>query len=169
MNNRFIFGGTLLVSVLYLTACKDISSVVTTQKNDVLKTTDNERIQERIPAMVTLPSGLKYEIIKEAQQDTQAVAKNEIAEVHYTGWLDEAGQQGKKFDSSRDRGQSFRFVVDGGMVIKGWDLGVEGMKVGEVRRLYIPFELGYGTRGAGNVIPPRANLIFDVELLSIQK
>lgn len=87
--------------------------------------------------------------------------------VHYTGWLYDNGQQGSKFDSSRDRGQPFQFPLGAGHVIRGWDQGVAGMKVGGQRSLIIPPELGYGARGAGGVIPPNATLKFDVELLGV--
>lgn len=90
--------------------------------------------------------------------------------VHYTGWLyDEAAPEnrGKQFDSSHDRGQPFDFPLGAGHVIKGWDQGVEGMKVGGQRTLIIPSSLGYGARGAGGVIPPNAKLVFDVELLAV--
>lgn len=100
---------------------------------------------------------------------TEATA-GKMVSVHYTGWLyDEAAadKHGKKFDSSRDRGQPFQFPLGGGQVIKGWDQGVVGMKIGGQRTLVIPAEMGYGARGAGGVIPPNATLIFDVELLGV--
>ena len=93
------------------------------------------------------------------------------AVVQYTGWLYEAGapdQKGKQFDSSRNAGQPFKFALDTGSVIKGWDEGLAGMKVGETRRLIIPPDLAYGNSGAGGVIPPGATLVFDVELVAIE-
>jgi FKBP-type peptidyl-prolyl cis-trans isomerase FkpA len=93
--------------------------------------------------------------------------KGHIVSVHYTGWLYSNGEQGAKFDSSRDRGQPFAFELGAGMVIQGWDEGVAGMKVGGQRTLVIPPGMGYGARGAGGVIPPNATLKFDVELLDV--
>jgi peptidylprolyl isomerase len=92
----------------------------------------------------------------------------QIAVVHYTGWLYDNGQKGKKFDSSVDRGQPFEFPVGQHQVIAGWDEGVASMKVGGKRTLIIPPALGYGARGAGGVIPPNATLMFDVELLGVK-
>ncbi len=88
--------------------------------------------------------------------------------VHYTGWLFNDGVQGEKFDSSKDRRDPFMFALGSGMVIKGWDEGVAGMRVGGARTLVIPPEMGYGARGAGGVIPPNATLKFEVELLGIK-
>ncbi|MBL8474011.1 MAG: FKBP-type peptidyl-prolyl cis-trans isomerase [Rhodocyclaceae bacterium] len=85
-------------------------------------------------------------------------------EVHYTGWLTD----GRKFDSSKDRGQPFSFRLGAGHVIQGWDQGVAGMQVGGTRKLTIPPEMGYGARGAGGVIPPNATLVFEVELLNVR-
>ena len=111
---------------------------------------------------VTTPSGLKYVDQAVGTGDVAVAGKN--VSVHYTGWL----ENGKKFDSSVDRGQPFSFPLGAGRVIKGWDEGVQGMKVGGKRKLTIPSDLGYGSRGAGGVIPPNATLIFDVELLRVQ-
>lgn len=114
----------------------------------------------------TTTSGLQYEDITVGSGD-EAQAGNHVS-VHYTGWLQNAdGSAGRKFDSSKDRNDPFEFPLGAGHVIKGWDEGVQGMKVGGVRKLTIPASLGYGARGAGGVIPPNATLIFEVELLRV--
>lgn len=115
---------------------------------------------------VTTSSGLRY---TDDVVGTGAQAKpGQNVQVHYTGWLDQGGKKGTKFDSSRDRGDPFSFPLGQGRVIKGWDEGVAGMKVGGKRTLVIPANLGYGAAGAGGVIPPNATLIFDVELLGVR-
>jgi len=111
---------------------------------------------------MTTPSGLQYEEVEVGTGPVPQAGQTVI--VHYTGWLTD----GKKFDSSVDRGQPFQFVLGKGMVIKGWDEGLSTMKVGGKRRLTIPADLGYGPRGAGGVIPPNATLVFDVQLLGIK-
>jgi FKBP-type peptidyl-prolyl cis-trans isomerase len=110
----------------------------------------------------TLRSGLSYMDIKEGAGE-EARSGQQVT-VHYTGYL----VNGKKFDSSLDRNQPFTFTLGTGQVIKGWDEGVAGMKVGGKRKLIIPSDLGYGSRGAGGVIPPNAELVFDVELLGVK-
>ncbi len=116
--------------------------------------------------MQTTTSGLQF-IDTATGEGPEARAGQEVT-VHYTGWLFADGQQGAKFDSSRDRNDPFVFPLGAGMVIRGWDEGVAGMKVGGQRTLIIPPELGYGPRGAGGVIPPNATLKFDVELLAVE-
>ena len=110
---------------------------------------------------ITTESGLQYEDLTEGT-GAQAAAGQTVS-VHYTGWLTD----GQKFDSSKDRNQPFEFSLGAGMVIRGWDEGVQGMKVGGVRKLTIPPQLGYGARSAGGVIPPNATLVFEVELLDV--
>ena len=114
--------------------------------------------------------------VKELVKKDNKVGEGKLAEkgkavsVHYTGWLHDpkaADQKGKKFDSSRDQGIPFGFILGAGRVIKGWEEGVEGMKEGGSRTLVIPPALGYGERGAGNAIPPNATLLFDVELIKV--
>jgi FKBP-type peptidyl-prolyl cis-trans isomerase len=116
------------------------------------------------PKEVKLESGLKYQDLKVGTGAT--AKKGYTVTVHYTGWL---AKDKKKFDSSKDRNEAFVFELGAGKVIKGWDEGVAGMKVGGKRKLMIPAKLGYGARGAGAVIPPNADLVFEVELLKLAK
>lgn len=115
---------------------------------------------------VTTPSGLKY-------QDTKVgvgieATPGATVKVNYTGWLDNNGVRGKKFDSTAEHEEPFIFLLGAGRVIKGWDEGVAGMKIGGKRTLMIPPGLAYGATGAGAVIPPNAHLIFDIELLDVK-
>lgn len=112
-------------------------------------------------AEITTGSGLVYDDLTVG--DGPMAAAGQRVSVHYTGWLTD----GRKFDSSKDRGQPFTFNLGAGQVIRGWDEGVAGMCVGGTRKLTIPAQLGYGARGAGGVIPPNATLVFEVELLGI--
>lgn len=116
-------------------------------------------------------AGVSLGIVDVKEGTGEAIVKGQTAVVHYTGWLFDtaaAENKGRKFDSSRDRNDPFAFEVGAGEVIKGWDQGVAGMKVGGQRRLVIPADLGYGSRGAGGVIPGGATLVFDVELVGIE-
>lgn len=112
---------------------------------------------------VSTASGLKYIVLKKGKGKKSETGK--VAEVHYTGWL----LDGKKFDSSRDRNETFEFTLGGQQVIRGWDEGVALMKIGDQFRLILPPELAYGERGAGEIIPPNATLVFDVELIGVHK
>ena len=114
-------------------------------------------------ATTTTATGLQFEDTIVGGGDEARKGQN--VTVHYTGWLYADGEQGAKFDSSKDRGEPFIFPLGSGMVIKGWDEGVQGMREGGRRMLVIPAALGYGARGAGGVIPPNATLLFEVELL----
>lgn len=120
------------------------------------------KVHEPSVSAVTTASGLRYD---ELQPGTGASAiPGHMVAVHYTGWLED----GTQFDSSRDRGQPFEFPLGAGKVIKGWDEGVAGMKVGGKRMLFIPYTLAYGERGIPKVIPPRSTLVFEVELLDVK-
>ena len=156
MIKRFFIPASVL-SLTFLVGCNEQKE--TTQKitiaNESKQTMEHTKTE----------SGLSYKIEREG--NGAITKKGDTVFVHYTGWLDNNGEPGKKFDSSVDRGTPFSFKLGIGHVIKGWDEGVEGMKVGEKRRLVIPAHIGYGARGAGAIIPPNATLIFDVELLKI--
>ncbi len=116
----------------------------------------------KAPPTVTLPDGLKYVDLKIGKGPQPAAGQT--VRVHYVGTL----QDGTKFDSSRDRGQPFEFVLGEGRVIPGWDEGIKTMRVGGLRRLIVPPQLAYGDQGAGDKIPPNATLVFDIELLGIE-
>jgi peptidylprolyl isomerase len=124
-----------------------------------------EKADRKEPKTITTKSGLKYRDLKVGKGD--AVKKGDTVVVHYTGWLYKGGKKGKKFDSSRGK-EPFEFEV-GGRVIAGWNEGVVGMRPGGKRVLIIPSKLGYGEEGAGDDIPPNADLIFEVELIRIAK
>jgi peptidylprolyl isomerase len=152
---------------IMLTSC-DCKQCGPKQKEETSKGTMSKQVEEHTKKMKTLPSGLSYEIIQKAPDGAKLPEIKQKVTVHYTGWLDDNGKPGKKFDSSVDQGQRFSFVVGVGQVIKGWDEGVLLMKIGEKRRFVIPSKLAYGERGAGGVIPPNATLIFDVELFNVE-
>ncbi len=145
----------LLAAALLSAACTEQPA---TGKQDSTSTMENSNVSELIKTDIKVGTG------------AEAVAGHDVT-VHYTGWLyDEKApdHKGRKFDSSRDRNEPFVFPLGAGHVIKGWDQGVAGMKVGGQRTLVIPPQLGYGARGAGGVIPPNATLVFDVELLGVR-
>lgn len=154
---------TLLISlagVMMLTACKPHSppAPAATQTANERVPSEESMINELVKNDVAVGAG-------------EAIAPGKVAVVHYTGWLYDPSapeHKGTKFDSSRDRGQPFRFPLGGRQVISGWDEGVAGMQVGGRRLLTVPASMGYGERGAGGVIPPNATLLFDVELLAIE-
>jgi peptidylprolyl isomerase len=133
-----------------------------------------ETERPQIPANSTLYFTIELlavpsvEIIDSVVGDGATAEAGDKVEMHYTGWLYVDGEKGEKFDSSLDRNQTFPFQLGAGQVIPGWDKGVAGMQVGGKRTLIIPSELGYGSRGAGGVIPPNATLMFDVELMGIE-
>jgi FKBP-type peptidyl-prolyl cis-trans isomerase len=140
-------------------------------ENKPIQQTESKSIaenEEKAPELISMDSGLQYKILQTVEsEDAKKPTVGSHVTVHYTGWLEEDGKKGKKFDSSVDRGKPFTFTIGKGYVIKGWDDGVMDMKVGEKRELFIPPTLAYGNRGAGNVIPPMSTLIFEVEVLEI--
>lgn len=161
-----VFFGLLLIVTSIFSSPKNQEAIASElNQKEVVALNSNlnkENIKMDLENATTTPSGLKYIEIKEGEGATPTTGQT--VSVHYTGTLED----GKKFDSSRDRGQPFNFKIGVGQVIKGWDEGVGTMKVGGRRTLIIPSELGYGSRGAGGVIPPNATLIFDVELLGVK-
>jgi FKBP-type peptidyl-prolyl cis-trans isomerase len=152
---------TLALSLsTFIIACSDTSTVSTSEATPKVTTT--------ISSTSNTPIAFTKTDVK-VGEGAEAKTGQKVS-VHYTGWLYEptaADTHGKKFDSSRDRGKAFVFPLGAGRVIKGWDQGVVGMKVGGQRTLIIPADMAYGSRGAGGAIPPNATLIFDVELMAI--
>lgn len=162
MKKLVVASSAVLIATCMLVSCRSANNVENNNKTTPAGAaqTGNTNMSRTRTA-----SGLEYEI--RTPGNGASPRPGNMVTVHYTGWLDNNGQEGRKFDSSYDRNQPFSFKIGIGQVIQGWDEGVMSMKVGEKRRLFIPSNLGYGSRGAGNVIPANANLIFDVELLQI--
>ena len=151
----------LLILTVVMLACstKGNAQNNTEKDSEVIEKETKENNKE--DKLIVMDNGLKYTV--DVVGDGLEAKKGDKVLVHYTGWL----MDGTKFDSSKDRNQPFTFQLGAGRVIKGWEVGVEGMKIGETRTLIIPSDLGYGSRGAGGVIPPNATLKFEVELLEI--
>ncbi len=161
---RSVLGLAVLAMGLSLVGAESAKSLPAAQQTPSKATVPSK---PKAPAMITTDSGLKY--VDTVEGTGVSPQKGQTCKVHYTGWLNDGrGGHGKKFDSSVDRGQPLPIPIGVGRVIKGWDEGVISMKVGGKRTLYIPSYLGYGPRGAGGDIPPNADLIFDVELISVQ-
>lgn len=162
---RYVAAAALLMAMM-LSGCADAEPETEPGEGQTMdsEVTFAPELGVDLDQMQQTPSGLRYQILEEGTGQT-ATAGSEVA-VHYTGWL----PSGESFDSSVERGQPFVFGLGlgQGQVIQGWDEGVQGMKIGERRRLVIPPALAYGSRGAGGVIPADATLVFDVELLEVR-
>jgi peptidylprolyl isomerase len=163
--SKFLVGSSLILSCgvlgLGLQLATSAGAIAVTNSAQQPARTVIALAAKKDPKTITTPTGLKYTILKAGKGATPKSGQEVF--VHYTGTL----TNGKKFDSSRDRGQPFSFKVGAGQVIPGWDEALSTMKVGERRKLTIPPKLGYGAAGAGGVIPPNATLVFDVELLKL--
>ena len=150
----------IFLVIILVIAVLGIYFIVKNQKNNKASEVNPNTPIPNIPNTHEI-QGMKIEVLKEGTGES---SKNgDRVAVHYAGTL----ENGAKFDSSIDRGEPFQFTLGAGQVIQGWDLGVVGMKIGEIRRLYVPSAYGYGEQGSGNIIPPNANLIFEVELLGL--
>ena len=164
MRTKLMLSIVLALFSLFLVSCANTFKHTPSVGHRTKEKIEHGEQKMEEPKIFTTESGLQYQILKEGFGDSVVAG---MVEVHYTGWLYEAGEKGIQFDSSRDRGMPFKFELGRGKVIRGWEEGIKGMKAGEIRRLIIPPELGYGHRGAGNLIPPDATLLFEVELLRI--
>lgn len=151
MKKTIIIGAIVIIILIILIIVISFANIIKKENNN------NNSLNQ------TAGKSLIIETIVKGSEDKTAKSGDDVL-VHYTGWLED----GKKFDSSIDRGVPFSFVLGIGNVIKGWDLGILGMKIGEKRKLTIPPEMAYGSKGVKNVIPPNATLIFEVELLDIK-
>ncbi len=151
--------GLIVLAAVFVTSCGKA------YKEKSSEGAANEQEAQGESDWVTTNSGLKY--LDHVVGDGEEAVNGMTIEMHYTGWLWENGKRSKKFDSSRDGNQPFSFPLGAGRVIKGWDEGILGMKVGGKRELIITPELGYGARGAGGLIPPNATLNFEVEFLRV--
>lgn len=163
---------TLTLGVGCSKGCSSEKSDTTAAQPETSATSGESAPAAAQPAAATgSTAGASKLTVTDAHVGDGAEAKaGQTVEVHYTGWLYDAGQpenKGQKFDSSVDRGETFKFQLGAGRVIRGWDEGVQGMKVKGKRTLVIPPDMGYGAQGAGGVIPPNATLIFDVELINV--
>lgn len=154
---RLLIGSALVVTSACLV-------VICGQQNKKNNSTTVQQSGNKKMTRTKTASGLEYEIIQPGSGASPSAGKE--VTVHYTGWIDVNGEKGQQFDSSITRG-TFTFIIGIRQVIEGWDEGVMTMKVGEKRRLYIPASLGYGARGAGAIIKPNSNLIFEVELIKV--
>jgi FKBP-type peptidyl-prolyl cis-trans isomerase len=173
MKARFVHYGLItldLGNIVALTGCSgcDSHKTIIEEKSAEEAQPLAKKKQPGSGTIKTLPSGLGYETTQTAPANARAAQKGNKVTVHYTGYLNVNGQKGKVFDSSVTRGPKFSFMLGAGQVIKGWDEGIQNMRIGEKRTLYIPANLAYGNRAMGNQIPANSDLIFDVELFEVQ-
>ncbi len=168
MDKKTLFVGAIAVIcalsiTLYISEKNHKKTIHSDKKSiEIVEKSSTERIN-----MQKTASGIEYTILQQAVQDTRSPQPGDVVSVHYTGWLNEQGMPGKQFDSSVTRGEPLRFKAGTGRVIQGWDETILSMKEGEKRRVIIPAYLAYGPQGFGNIIPPNASLIFDMELIKI--